>query len=166
MAIYSPLSVVKAVQTGIMKNYWNKTETYEALAEYIRMDYDGLKDAVALLMDGGRLRIDTGTYQNDMTTFHSRDDILSLLVHLGYLGFDDEASEVFIPNREILDEFKASTKSPEWATAFKSFEISQKLLKATWEDSKNLKMTEGNKHYGWKDTGIQRRKILRLRKGR
>jgi hypothetical protein len=132
MSIYSPLSVVESMTTGRIQNYWNKTETYEALAEYIRRDYDGLKDAVALLMDGGRLKIDPSTYQNDMTTFHGRDDVLSLLIHLGYLGFDDERSEVFIPNREILDEFKTSTKSEEWISTFRSFELSQELLKATW----------------------------------
>ena len=76
-ALYSPLSVVEAMTTGVIKDYWNKTETYEALAEYIRKDYDGLKEAVALLMDGGRITIDTSTYQNDMTTFTGRDDILS-----------------------------------------------------------------------------------------
>ena len=146
-ALYSPLSVVCAVSTGIIKNYWNKTETYEALAEYIRKDYDGLKDAVALLMDGGRLKVDTSTYQNDMTTFHGRDDVLSLLIHLGYLGFDDERSEVFIPNREILDEFKASTKSEEWIDTFKTFEISQKLLKATWlEDEDKVAELIENAH--------------------
>lgn len=132
-ALYSPLSVVEAITTGVIKNYWNKTEAYEALAEYIRMDFDGLKDAVALLMDGGRLQIDTSTYQNDMTTFHGRDDILSLLVHLGYLGYDDGTSAVFIPNREILDEFKTSTKSDEWIGAFEAFRTSQKLLRATWD---------------------------------
>ena len=131
--IYSPLSVVKAVHSGKIMNYWNKTETYEALAEYIRMDYDGLKEAVAILMDGGRVKIDTSTYQNDMVTFYWKDDIMSLLIHLGYLSFDDETSEVFIPNKEILDEFKTSTKSAEWVSTFKSFELSQKLLKATWE---------------------------------
>ena len=131
-ALYSPLSVVEAVTTGLIKDYWNKTETYEALADYIRMDYDGLKDAVALLMDGGRLRIDTSTYQNDMTTFSCRDDILSLLIHLGYLGFDDENSEVFIPNREILDEFKTSTKDKEWTDAFEAFKASLALVQATW----------------------------------
>ena len=131
-ALYSPESVVKAVLNGHIRNYWNKTETYEALAEYIRMDYDGLKDAVALLMDGGRLKIDTSTYQNDMTTFHSRDDVLSLLIHLGYLGYDDERGEVFIPNREILAEFKTSTKSEEWTATFRAFAASQKLLEATW----------------------------------
>ena len=131
--IYSPLSVVNAALYKRLENYWNKTETYEALAEYIRKDYDGLKDAVALLMDGGRIMIDTSTYQNDMTTFTGRDDVLSLLVHLGYLGYDGETSAVFIPNREILDEFKTSTKSPEWVSTFEAFEISQELLKATWE---------------------------------
>ena len=131
-ALYSPLSVVNAIRTGHIRNYWNKTETYEALAEYIRRDYDGLKEAVALLMDGGRLWIDTSTYQNDMTTFAGRDDILSLLIHLGYLGYEEESSRVFIPNREILDEFRTSTKSKEWIDTMKSFEISRDLLKATW----------------------------------
>lgn len=114
IAIYSPLSVVESMSTGVIKNYWNKTETYEALAEYIRKDYGGLKDAVALLMDGGKIAIDSSTYQNDMTTFNGRDDVLSLLVHLGYLGYDDETGEVCIPNKEILDEFRTSTKSEEW----------------------------------------------------
>ncbi|MBR3535169.1 MAG: AAA family ATPase [Oscillospiraceae bacterium] len=132
--LYSPLSVVKSVTTGRISNYWNKTETYEALAEYIRKDYDGLKDSVAFLMDGGKLKIDTSTYQNDMTTFTCRDDVLSLLIHLGYLGFDDETSEVFIPNKEILDEFRTSTKSDEWIPTFRSFEMSQELLKATWNE--------------------------------
>jgi hypothetical protein len=134
LSVYSPLSVVEAMSTGRIKNYWNKTESYEALAEYIRRDYDGLKEAVTLLMDGGRIRVDTSTYQNDMTTFHGRDDVLSLLIHLGYLGFDDEQSEVFIPNREILDEFRTSTKGSEWKAAFRAFERSEELLKSTWDE--------------------------------
>ena len=132
-ALYSPLSVVEAMLNGDIKNYWNKTETYEALAEYIKKDYDGLQEAVTLLMDGAKIRIDTSTYQNDMTTFYGRDDVLSLLVHLGYLGYDDETDEVYIPNKEILDEFRSSTKSSEWTSRFRSLEISQELLQATWE---------------------------------
>ena len=133
ISIYNPLSVVRSMTTGQIKNYWNKTIAYEALAQFIRRDYGGLKEAVALLMDGGRLVIDTSTYQNDMTTFTGRDDVLSLLVHLGYLGFDNESSEVFIPNREILDEFKTSTGGEEWVSTFKAFEISLQLLEATWQ---------------------------------
>ena len=140
---------------GIIKNYWNKTENYEALAGYIVKDYDGLKEAVMLLMDWGRLKIDTATYQNDMTTFTGRDDVLSLLIHLGYLGYDDETSEVYIPNKEIWDEFNASTKSSEWVDSFKSFQVSQELLEATWnkEADKVAELIEkahnlaGNKTY-------------------
>lgn len=132
-SLYSPLSVVKAVSSGIIQNYWNKTETYEALAEYIRMNMNGLKDAVILMMDGGRVKVDISTYQNDMTTFHNRDDVMALLIHLGYLGYDGETKEVFIPNREILDEFKTSTKSDEWIDTWQSFKLSQEILRATWE---------------------------------
>lgn len=155
ISIYSPLSVVESMTTGRIQNYWNKTETYEALAEYIRKDYDGLKEAVTLLMDGGRLKIDTSTYQNDMTTFNGRDDVLSLLIHLGYLGYDDESCEVFIPNKEILDEFRTSTKGNEWTDSFRAYEKSEQLLKATWscETEKVAELVEqahnhvGNKTY-------------------
>ncbi|MBR2258964.1 MAG: AAA family ATPase [Blautia sp.] len=141
ISIYNPLSVVKAMRSGSVDNYWNKTETYEALADYIRLDYDGLKETIALLMDGGRVKVNLKAYQNDMMTFHSKDDILALLIHLGYLGYegrqtqrgiDSEHGEVFIPNKEILDEFKTSTNSQEWVSAFQAFDLSMELLKATW----------------------------------
>lgn len=67
-----------------------------------------------------------------MTTFCGRDDVMSLLIHLGYLGYDDENNEVFIPNKEILDEFKTSTKIDEWIDTFESFRISLDILNATW----------------------------------
>ena len=132
ISIYSPLSVVKAISTGIIQNYWNKTETYVALSEYIKMNLDGLKDSVALLMDGGRVRVNISKYQNDMTSFHGSNDVLVILIHLGYLGYDVDNKEVFIPNNEILDEFKTSTESEEWIDTFKSFKKSRELLKATW----------------------------------
>lgn len=105
-SLYSPLSVVDAISTGLIKNYWNNTESYEALAEYIRKDYDGLNRTMALLIDGGRVRVNNSTYQNDITTFHNKDDVLALLIHLGYLGYDSDTSEVFIPNREIMGVFR------------------------------------------------------------
>ncbi len=74
-----------------------------------------------------------------MVTFTGKDDVLSLLVHLGYLGFDDETSEAFIPNKEILDEFKTSTKSSEWVSTFESFELSQKLFKNNSSNSPDFK---------------------------
>lgn len=114
-SLYSPLSVVKAVSTGIIQNYWNQTESYQALADYIDMNMDGLKDAIILMMQGERIKVDISGYQNDMTTFKNRDDVLALLIHLGYLGYDGRSGEVFIPNREIMDVFRTSTSGNEWA---------------------------------------------------
>lgn len=131
-SLYSPLSVVKAVRTGIIDNYWNETETYEALRQYVDWNFEGLKEDVAVLMDFGRIPVDITGYQNDMTTFHGKDDILTMFIHLGYLGYDRESKEVFIPNREVLQVFKSSTKSRDWAATFRALANSRKLLEATW----------------------------------
>ena len=130
--LYAPLSVVNAMTYGQIKNYWNATETYEALAEYIRMDFDGLKETVARLMEGEHLPVRLGTYQNDMTSMTCRDDVLALLIHLGYLGYDQANSEVFIPNREIHDVFETSTQTPEWSSTMRALRNSKKLLEAVW----------------------------------
>jgi len=130
--IYNPYSVVRAMLSKQFGNYWNQTETYEALKQYIDWNFDGLKEAVAILMDGGRVPTDITGYQNDMTTFSSRDDILTMLIHLGYLGYDSEKMEVFIPNKEVLDVFRSSTKDREWTATFRALNNSRKLLDATW----------------------------------
>ena len=132
-SIYSPLSVVKAMRSGFINNYWNETETYEALRQYIDWNFDGLKEDVAILMDGKKIPVDITGYQNDMTTFNSKDDILTMLIHLGYLSFDSDTKEVFIPNKEVLDVFKSSTKNRDWTVTFRALQNSQKLLEATWK---------------------------------
>lgn len=109
-SVYNPNSIVRSMLSRKFSDYWNKTETYEALKLYIDLNFDGLKDNILKLMAGSRQKVDTSGFQNDMTTFNSADDILTLLIHLGYLGFDDETNEVFIPNKEIMQEFVTATK--------------------------------------------------------
>ena len=135
-SLYSPLSVVKAMRTGYVNNYWNETETYEALQQYIDWNFEGLKEDITVLMEGGRIPVDIKGYQNDMTTFNSKDDILTMLIHLGYLGYDSDTKEVFIPNKEVLDVFKSSTKNRDWSVTFRALQNSQKLLEATWNCNK------------------------------
>ena len=103
--VYSPGSVMKAVMNHRFSNYWTQTETYESLMVYIDLNFDGLIDAIVDLLGGNRCRIDTGSFQNDMTSMKSRDDVFTLLVHLGYLAYDADRREVYIPNEEIREEF-------------------------------------------------------------
>ena len=129
--IYNPKSVVDSMLTGEYKSFWTSTETYEALKRYIDMDFDGLKQAVTEMLGGGSCRIDTLTFNNDMNSFGSRDDILTLLVHLGYLAFNADDSSVSIPNEEVRDEFARSIKSSKWDEVIRAVSGSDRLLEDT-----------------------------------
>lgn len=129
--VYSPKSVLDAATRKCFSSYWVQTETYESLKFYINMNFDGMKDAIILMLGGERCRINTRKFQNDMTSFRSRDDVLTLLVHLGYLAFDLEKSEVFIPNQELIDEFKSSVEDGGWEEIASALNESEKLLDAT-----------------------------------
>ena len=131
-AMYSPKSVVDAMISGVFDNYWNQTETYEALKTYIRLNYDGLKDAIVKMLAGDRVQINTGTFSNDMTTFQGKDDVLTLLVHLGYLGYHWPDKTVYIPNKEVSQEYINAISTMEWHEVMDSVENSKKLLEALW----------------------------------
>lgn len=130
--IYSPRSVVSAMLNRRFDNYWNQTETSEALKIYIEMNFDGLKDTVIAMMAGAKKKIDIRNFTNDMTTFHGYEDVLTLLVHLGYLGYDFNAKEVFIPNSEVMDEYVSAVKAAGWSEVIRSVQASEDLLRATW----------------------------------
>lgn len=131
-SVYNPSSVMMAILRGRFGSYWTRTETYESLKIYIDMNFDGLRDAIIALMGGGRQKIDTGTFQNDMTSFTCSDDVLTLLIHLGYLGYDADGQEVFMPNREVLQEFVTVTRAGRWDEIIRSVDESDKLLQAAW----------------------------------
>jgi hypothetical protein len=130
-SVYNPNSVMKAMKLGDYDSYWTQTETYESLKLYIDMDFDGLKESIAQMLGGGHCKIDVGTFQNDMTNIHQRDDVLTLLVHLGYLSYDSQTKTVFIPNAEVRQEFirtVSAGKHKELAVLIKN---SEKLLRDT-----------------------------------
>ena len=132
-AMYNPKSVVEAMMRHKYGTYWNRTETYEALKVYIQMNMDGLKDAVIEMLGGESVRVNTGTFMNDMTTFATRDDVLTLLVHLGYLTYDSDAEKVSIPNREVAQEYVNAVSTMDWHEVARSIEASRKLLEALWK---------------------------------
>ena len=132
MHIYNPKSVTDVMRRGQFQSYWTGTETYEALKVYIDLNFDGLKEAVIGMLGNVPCRIDPSTSQNDMTTFKTKDDVLTLLVHLGYLAYDRTAGNVFIPNLEITQEYLRAVKVGGWDGLIQSLERSEDLLKSTW----------------------------------
>ena len=131
-SMYSPKSVVDAMLSHTYDTYWNQTETYEALKVYIQMNMDGLKDAVVKMMAKERVAINTGTFTNDMTTFAGRDDVLTLLVHLGYLSYRRSDKTVCIPNDEVSQEYVNAISTMDWSEVMRSILDSKKLLEDLW----------------------------------
>ena len=132
-SVYSPRSVVAALLARKFSNYWSQTETYEALRAYIELNFNGLRDTIVELLAGGICPVNTGTFSNDMTSFQSKDDILTLLIHLGYLGYDEKNSSVFIPNYEITSEFVNAVDGAGWGEVVSAIRQSMELLEATWQ---------------------------------
>ena len=122
---------MQAIKNHEFGDYWTETETYESLKYYIDMNLDGLKEAIVYMLGGLRCKINTRTFQNDMLSIKSKDDVLTLLIHLGYLAYDGETKEVYIPNQEVADEFKNAVEYSSWEGVSAALEASDLLLEAT-----------------------------------
>lgn len=104
-SIYNPNSVIKALRNNRFRSYWTETSAAKSLMEYISLDFDGLSKTIAELIGGVEVKVDIHGFSNDLITFQNRDDVLTLLIHLGYLAYDEETQKVHIPNEEIRREF-------------------------------------------------------------
>ena len=122
---------MEAIDRNFCASYWTRTETYESLRIYIDMNFDGLKEAVIQMIAGDRIQIESETFQNDMINIESKDDVLTLLVHLGYLSFDAQQKSVHIPNEEVRKEFIRSVGASHHARFIQYIKESQDLLMAT-----------------------------------
>lgn len=136
--VYNPKAVVSVMLRGNFQSYWSQTGTYEVVVPLINMDFDGLKQAIIEMVSGSTVEVDTGTFQNDTVSFSSRDDVITYLIHLGYLAYDQRKQCAFIPNEEIRQELLAATKKTKW-NELQEFEYqSEQLLEATLDREETL----------------------------
>lgn len=130
-SIYNPLSVIRAVRRRYCESYWSNTGTYETVAHYIKMNYEGLKDDIISMLAGERCSVDPTMFNNDMSVIHSKDDVLTVLIHLGYLSYDRRQGECYIPNKEVAGEMVNAVKSNNWKHVAEALDKSRRLLQAT-----------------------------------
>ena len=130
-SMFNPNSVIQAIDSDWCSSYWGKTGTYDAVADYIQMNYDGLKDDIILMLGGGRCRVNTTKFRNDISTIQSRDDVLTVLIHLGYLSYDRRAGECYVPNYEVSEEMSNAVEETNWNNVANALRQSRQLLQAT-----------------------------------
>ena len=134
--IYNPKSVVEAVESGKCRNYWTATSAIEAVTDYMDYDHGALKGEIASMIAGGKAPLDPEKFSSDLTAIDSKDAALTVLVHLGYLGYlpperPGGIGSCYIPNEEIKTEFERALEKVGWSGIYDPISNSEKLLKDT-----------------------------------
>ena len=129
--MYNPNSVTQAMIDQDCDSYWRNTSSFSSINTFITMNYAGLKDDIMTMLAGGKVMVDTRSFQNDLSDIHSKDDALTALIHLGYLGYDADRKSAYIPNYEVAEAFQMALKTGIWDEISKAISRCDELLMAT-----------------------------------
>ena len=133
-SVYNPYAVMRAVHARRYRSYWRQTSAADMLLTYIDLDFEGLQDDVVRLMAGEELWVNTSNFKNDPRLIADRDDALTLMVHLGYLTFEEDFNGrgwARIPNFEIRDEFEKVLRQAKHPELVRLVRASDELLEQT-----------------------------------
>ncbi len=131
MHMYNPNSVYQSMIDRSLESYWKNTSAFSTINDLITLNFDGLKEDIIEMLSGGRAAVDTETFQNDLSIIESKDEALTALIHLGYLGYDKDEGEAFIPNFEVARAYHAALKKSSWKEIAKMVYDCEHILKAT-----------------------------------
>lgn len=131
LSIFNPNSVMMALKSRRCRSYWAATGAFDAVAQYIRMNFDGLKDDIIRMLTGNRCQVDPTGFQNDISEIETKDDVLTVLIHLGYLSYNWREDECYIPNREVAGEMVNAVRANNWKEVTDAILRSKELLQAT-----------------------------------
>ena len=129
--MYNPNSVSMAMNKRRFDSYWKNTSSFASINTYITMNYAGLKDDIMTMLSGGMVMVDPRSFQNDLSEIHSKDDALTALIYLGYLGYDADRKSAYMPNYEVAEAFQMALKTGEWGEISKAISRCDELLMAT-----------------------------------
>lgn len=130
-SMFNPNSVMQAIDSGRCRSFWAATGAFDTVAHYIQMNFEGLKDDIINMLAGGRSKVNPTKFQNDMSIIRSKDDALTVLIHLGYLSYSWQKSECYIPNKEVAGEMVNAIEDSRWTNVIQALEASEQLLQAT-----------------------------------
>ena len=131
LSMFNPNSVMQAIYSGRCRSFWASTGAFDTVADYIQMNYDGLKDDIINMLAGGRCKLNPIKFQNDMSVVHDKDDVFTVLIHLGYFSYNWRKDECWIPNSEVAGEMVNAVESTNWKHVADALQKSERLLQAT-----------------------------------
>ena len=131
LSMFNPNSVMQALRSRRCRSYWATTGAVDAVTNYINMNFEGLKDDIIYMLAGGRSKVNPTKFQNDMSVIRSKDDALTVLIHLGYLGYNWRKDECYVPNREVGGEMANAIENNNWSPVVNALQQSEQLLADT-----------------------------------
>ncbi len=102
--IYNPRSIVCALTDNELANYWTSSGPYDEIFYYIRNNIEAVRDDLVLMAAGEGVNAEIQNFAAVSMELNSKDEIYSAMVVYGLLTYID--GKVFIPNREIMEQFK------------------------------------------------------------
>ena len=135
-SIYPEVLTTKNQQTSLPEtlakiNVVTGNKFVVIIVPLINRNYDGLKNAIIEMLSGAAVKVNTATFKNDMLAIKNRDNVLTYMIHLGYLGYDQTKKMAFIPNEEIRQELTIAVESRRWDELLMFQQESEQLLTAT-----------------------------------
>ena len=129
--LYNPKSVVEAISRRRYGDYWTSTSSIEAVTSYMNYDNGELKDIITSLIAGNKVDVNVSRFRNDLTAVDNKDAALTVLIHLGYLAYDRENEQCYIPNYEIRQELNNGVLDLKWEEIEYPLINSKELIKQT-----------------------------------
>ena len=126
--MYNPNSVVQSMIDHDCDSYWRNTSSFESINTFITLNYEGLKDDIMSMLSGKKVRVNPNTFRNDLSIITSKDDALTALIHLGYLGYDADRKSAYVPNYEVATAFELALQTGEWEDIAKAISTCDDLL--------------------------------------
>lgn len=130
LSMFNPNSVMNAIDNREYGNYWNTTGAFDNIAHYIQMDFQGLKGDIVKMLAGDRCAVNYTRFSNDLATIDNKDDVLTILIHLGYLSYDPAEGKCYIPNLEVRQELENAVMQTNWHEIIDAIQDSEALLYA------------------------------------
>ena len=130
--LYNPNSIIELAKHGVYKSYWSATAAYDLVKEAINLNFEGLKEDIIKLCSGTSIRIyDIESFNTAEKNFPNKDSIYVYLVHLGYFGYNDEESTIYVPNEETRRELLHSVRDNHWPQYEGALKLSEQVVLAT-----------------------------------
>ena len=127
-SMFNPNSVMEAIAARYYGSFWASTGSFDAVARYIQMDYEGLRDDIVTMLGGGSCPVRTTSFQNDPAIINNKNDVFTLLIHIGYLAYNRDERRCFVPNMEVAEELENAIEANNWKNVMDTLNASDRLL--------------------------------------